>query len=269
MVSFGSKLNIWMSLSISLLGIWAMHISSITFDWNYIAFLFFGSNSVYHFHRLVRHGLFQQKSFQERQIFVKQNKSLLIFWTGICAILAGVNWIYSQAEIPKLGEFSLLLFIILFYALPLIKLKDKWLSLRDIPFTKVGLVAYTWAYLVGWMPFDKLNYPIFFSVFILIYAITIPFDIRDIEFDKMKTFANTLGISKTIALSVLLLSIWLGLLVFFFGWNSAIPLTLIYTFTILYFTTKTRANILYSFFLELSPVFYVLCYFLEKGNVLF
>ncbi|NNF02219.1 MAG: hypothetical protein HKN22_06005 [Bacteroidia bacterium] len=80
-------------------------------------------------------------------------------------------------------------------------------NLRSLPFLKTFIVAITWA-VVTVLPVSSFTDPgtveLLFGRFFFIWAITLPFDIRDIDYDnkeKLTTVVGQIGIPKTKLLS--------------------------------------------------------------------
>jgi 4-hydroxybenzoate polyprenyltransferase len=121
------------------------------------------------------------------------------------------------ANISIVLKFLPFVTLALLYVVPIWKIDGKWIRLRDFPFIKIALVAVVWAFVTVFVPFAILDihwipnfsqWITFIQRFIFIFAITIPFDIRDLEHDakhNVKTFAGVLGINKAKQLSNLLL----------------------------------------------------------------
>jgi len=108
--------------------------------------------------------------------------------------------------------------ISLAYTIPVIPFKGRYIRLRDISFAKAFLIALVVASVTfllpllvesDWLTIWSLQNIFLFSERILfVLAITIPFDIRDKEYDektKLKTLATTFGVKGSITISVLIL----------------------------------------------------------------
>jgi hypothetical protein len=103
------------------------------------------------------------------------------------------------------------------YAFPSIYWRGKWIKLREIPGTKILFVALVWAMSCVWVPAAADNsYPAwtspevtlwFVSCGLMIFAITIPFDIRDLPYDgeKLQTIPAIFGVSKSKMLGIVLM----------------------------------------------------------------
>lgn len=89
--------------------------------------------------------------------------------------------------------------------------------LRDFGSLKVALLAAVWAWVVAIVPLGLGAWPEFIGVWWYIFALTLPFDVRDMaldELEKVQTLAQVWGAKWTIISSGLLLLGW-GL---FWGW---------------------------------------------------
>ncbi len=98
--------------------------------------------------------------------------------------------------------------------------------LRKIKYFKIFMIAFSWSYFSVLLPavellvaIDEKIILIFLAIYLKVLAITIPFDIRDIEFDKSKlvTIPIKLGIQKSKILSIILSSI--STLITFIIWH--------------------------------------------------
>ena len=161
----------------------------------------------------LRKKLLQPNAIGERLLWIIKNKIALIIFSAI----AGLIGLYSSFFItPKswliLFPIGILSF---FYVIPLLP-KSK--ALRDYPYLKIVIIGLVWSLIIVGIPFtntqveDENKSIIFFAVlqnFLFIVAITLPFDIRDLSFDKIaqvKTIPQWIGVKKTILLSEILLS---------------------------------------------------------------
>ena len=97
---------------------------------------------------------------------------------------------------------------------------------RKIKYFKIFMIAFAWSYFSVCLtsvellvPIDESIILIFSAIYLKVFAITIPFDIRDIDFDKSKlvTIPLKLGIQKSKILSIILSSI--STLIIFIIWH--------------------------------------------------
>jgi 4-hydroxybenzoate polyprenyltransferase len=173
--------------------------------------------------------------------------------------------------------------ISVFYTLPMRGLP--WLQmppLRRLPFLKIFLVAYVWASATVWLPLlgsdanfesgdnveilvvlgQRKVWELFVLRFIWIFAITLPFDMRDSASDSasnIKTWANQIGLRKTwyVALS-LLVFVWVATL---WGEKGSGASLLAYTYMLLavWGSYKRQSMLYYHFVLDGSMIVYSLC----------
>ncbi len=267
-----SQTNVWMSLSITLLTtFFYVQFSELDEAYIYLLTVFLGSNAVYHFHRLVRNGLIGELTFESRDVWLKQHKLKLWIWVVISGITSLSLFFYQNILFTKT---TLILFIsVVFYAIPFMRIKHKWIKLRDIPFFKVFLVAFIWAMVSVYLPLEltKTTWSVdiffrFLANMILIFGITLPFDIRDIPIDESKTFANTLGEINTIRFSQIILLLWAIIEIYHLSDN--IEVVLLTVFYSLYIINQTKISSLprhFSIYLESIPIVYFVLFFLESN----
>jgi 4-hydroxybenzoate polyprenyltransferase len=171
----------------------------------------------YNGQRLLRlkKNLIQASNIGERlQWVIKYKTPLTIF-----SILSGLIGLGSTYFIHPYCFFLLIPvgLISIFYVIPVIPFYLKSPTLRDLPYLKIISIALVWSIIIIWVPFVDTNFGmgLFISLpiallqnFLFIIAITLPFDIRDIKFDKvdhLKTIPQLIGIKKTILLSEFLI----------------------------------------------------------------
>tara|TARA_B100001029_G_C15041897_1_gene444256 strand:- start:880 stop:1773 length:894 start_codon:yes stop_codon:yes gene_type:complete len=137
-------------------------------------------------------------------------------------------------------------------------------SLREIPLVKIFLISSSWTYLTVVIPaitnnmaFDIYIISIVLIHFLFIFAITIPFDIRDIKFDKIITLPSFFGInnSKIIAYISLFFCELIILLLYLYNYLFfSVFIALLITFEIaslfVFFTKKDNKELFFSFYIE-------------------
>lgn len=108
------------------------------------------------------------------------------------------------------------LLLILAYTIPFVKNKN----LRSLGKTKIYIVAFCWVISCVVAPYihykQTINWGLFLKslqVFILIIALIIPFDIRDLKYDSsnLKTIPQLIGVQKAKFIAVSLLVLFCGL----------------------------------------------------------
>ena len=195
-------------------------------------------------------------------IWIRANKKGLLVLNMLA--LSGV--VYCAFKISIRGLLALLPFFLatIFYVLPI---KNKAIGLRQIPALKLILIAFSWVGITLYFPLqeagnlDLSNQWFYFAQrFLFIIAITIPFDIRDAQFDlpELATLPQVLGVNRArnIAVLSMLLFILLGATLNGLQSNlfyADLTLMLISTGLILYCTQK-RNRFYTAFWIEALPI---------------
>lgn len=141
------------------------------------------------------------------------------------------------------------------------------LNLRDVPGLKLFLIAFSWAGVTVLFPIvqnelsiDENVILLFFERFLFVVAITIPFDIRDIDYDNPKLFTlpQVIGIRKSKIVGII--SIVLFLLIGYYRFKAfensilVIFLVTIISSLLIGFSSKNQSNYYSSFWLEGIPI---------------
>jgi len=216
-----------------------------------ILFVTFATMSIYSLHRLV--GMSKVKAFdhQGRYLLIKKFRHHILLYFLISALASA----YYFLQLPKEKMVLLLIpgLITLAYVLPIFKNKKR---LRDLPYLKIFVIAVVWAILSLILPaYDISN--VFFPLLILeriifFIAITIPFDIRDIEVDQsinVKTLVHLLGIRKSKKLAQVLLLLATAIITFLYLQDyisGSILLALLSTYlvcaTLIFYSNATKGD---------------------------
>ncbi len=177
-------------------------------------FVFFSTITSYNFIRLYK--VFDINSWTSK--FVKQYKKGILGLTFISLlIIIYLSFLLKLTTLLTLIPFGL---FTLFYVIPLPIKKNNSLTLRSVAFLKLFLIAISWAGTTVLVP--MINYDIelgdnemvtFIQRFLFVVAITIPFDIRDINFDaiNLKTIPQIFGVQRSKTVGLLFLMMFLGL----------------------------------------------------------
>lgn len=186
--------------------------------------------------------------------------------------------ILGLGSISFFSEFNLKSFLILFpfafmtffYAIPLFKIGKLEVSFRNFPMIKIFSIAIAWAGISVFFPLYEANYQFssavyleFFQRILFLLAITIPFDIRDMNADSksLKTLPQTLGISNSKALGTLLLFGFLMMEIFkenftYFGFLIVLIISII-SGLFLWFSSPKKSRYYTSFWVESIPVIWL------------
>ncbi len=185
-------------------------ISFLQFDINnqpLANFVFFSTILSYNFIRL-----FQiDKVNSMMAIWIRANSRSLIFLNS----MAFIGSLYYLVNFRRDEILVLLPFLLatLFYVFPFKKMVG---GLRNIPGFKLFLIAITWTGLTVYLPLVSAGIAMSLDVysylgqrFLFVLAITIPFDIRDAQFDLpgLHTIPQVLGVNASKIIAVLALFI--------------------------------------------------------------
>ena len=170
-----------------------------------MALIFAATLFLYAVHRIV--GISKVKEFweMERYAVIAQFKHHISFYALIAGIGSLLSFFYLKLSIQLSLFFPAI--ISLAYVLPFLKGKKR---LRDFDDIKIFLIAIVWSWITVILVsidhgdfIDKKIWILALEKAIFIFAITLPFDIRDLKVDahsKVKTIPARLGIFKTRAL---------------------------------------------------------------------
>jgi hypothetical protein len=168
----------------------------------------------------------------ERHQWNYRNKSLLLSFTILGALVAAAG-LYSLPLITwKIVVVAGAVAVI--YSAPMIPFEGKLLRLRDVTGVKVFVIALTWTLVCVWIPFSlamktdtssvgwELNSQAFVWKWSLIFflaaiALTLPFDVRDMDFDKgvLRSLPMIFG-ARTITFTAAVIILFSGILFWFF-----------------------------------------------------
>lgn len=175
----------------------------------FTVFVFFSTFLLYAVHRLVSLQKLNSDNLHPRFAFILPYRFLL----KIAALLAIPVVIVCFFYFSKLLKISLLLPILLSigYALPVL---PNGRRLRDLGFIKNLLIASVWAWVTVILPALEWNIDIHLPIIIMalgrfcfIFALSLPFDIRDITLDQqaqVNTFPVIIGITPTKRIAIFL-----------------------------------------------------------------
>jgi len=216
--------------------------------------------------------LLEQKEFR----FKKAVITITTIASGIAAYLIVTDSLWTAAMVALASAFSI------FYAFPLIRQHN----LRQVPIFKLALVASSWIIIICFLPlksvyadFEYLIDPLAFSItdsipwlyaidivqlFLLIIALCIPFEIRDLQYDapQLKTLPQLIGITRTKLLGIALCAVYL--LMEFIPFGFATTITAISSYCIvpfialsIWFSDVFKSDYYASFFVEAIPVLWL------------
>ena len=239
--------NVIVAISAGLLSAGYCYMNGIENWYFYGLFALFSTFSVYNGQRLI-------KSAQPTQtpwlMWVQRNEKSLYLATFASGLLV----ISSLLLIGKISLGSVILLLLsgvisLFYVIPV-----KGVIMREIPYIKVYLIAFTWAVVLILFPMineGKFDYSVLMhgiALTLYIIAAAIPFDIRDISFDRssQKTIPQVMGVFWSKWMSYILLLAFIALMLFFeprllFSWTFYLAVAV--QFLLVVFMNEERGDI--------------------------
>ena len=214
--------NVYVAFGVVSLTLLSLDIREIEHT-NLLWFVFFATLFVYNLIRLVNvNSIFYSSESLRHEII---NRFRTFFWiVCIVSCLLCFYFFVTISEyifLPIIG----LGFVSIIYGLPIYKSGFHLFRLRDIPGFKIFLIAFVWAYVTEGLPAlingEPLYFLALFERFLFIFAITIPFDIRDVNYDAshLATIPQYFGINtaKWMALLAILSSELILFYRFFFN----------------------------------------------------
>jgi hypothetical protein len=198
-------------------------------------------------------GYLYTKYQYDRKIFFK----ILIF-NCVCGIVSVILILKNHNEYRLLKWGIIVVLGLLYNSFFLEKF------IRKIPLLKVFYVGLTWALINSWLILPEFNLEIFLISWLFIFALVLPFDIRDMKSDDVVTFPILIGVHKTKLLAYLLVFISGLLSVFYLDLEFGICLfiTIIITFVLIYFSENDNQESFFSFWVESCSGFPLLCLYI-------
>ena len=230
--------------------------STIVFSYNFIRFYEIKTNKLQWF----------KKWFEANKV--------LLFLLFLVSIIGSVFLFFKMnLNVNSIAILSFFSFMTLFYVVPITKVNKKELSFRNFPFIKIYSISIAWAGVsvlfalsVYNIDFSKDVWLEFSQRILILIAITLPFDIRDLDSDpkELKTIPQLLGVlkSKIYGSFLLILFFFLELLKSEKQLISTILIALI-TLVFLVFSSPKKNRYYTSFWVESIPIFWliILMYF--------
>ena len=168
---------------------------------------------------------------------------------------------FQLSKLLKLFPFGILT---LAYAFSFFKINGKSRSIRYVPGFKIFIIALVWSGSIVFFPFEyegktKLY---FIELLFFIIAYTLPFDIRDLNFDDkvVKTLPMILGIEKTKYLGITLLGLSIVLHFYIFKDLYLLQYLIICIVVVLFLikSTSNQSKYFCSLWVEGIPILYYL-----------
>ena len=219
-------------------------------------FIFFSTIFAYNFQRIVRLKKGDDHSYKK---WVSENKKAICFLIFITIIACG----YLFFGFKSTTQLTVLFIGIISLLYPF--------GLRQIPFAKIFIISFVWSVSTILLLVFENNIIAdqnivfhFMSLFLFVFAITVPFDIRDVDYDSKKIITIPLffGVqrAKSIAFFALLIC---GSISFFqhikmiLNLSNLLALILLYivSFILIQNSDKNNGKLYFSFWVESLGVF--------------
>ena len=201
-------------------------------------------------------------------IWIRANKKGLL----VLNILALSGIVYFAFKLSIRGLLALLPFFIatVFYVLPI---KNKAIGLRQVPALKLILIAFSWVGITLYFPLQEVGHLdvsnqwlYFVQRLLFIIAITIPFDIRDAQFDlpELATLPQVFGVNKAKIVAVICMVLFILLSVFLKGKQStffyADLILMFISIGLILYCNQNRNRFYTTFWIEALPILWYLLY---------
>ena len=223
-----------------------------------LGFILFATLFLYAVHRIV--GLEKAQPFLKKGRFfvISRFLSHITFYAIAAGLGAAVFFLQLSFRLQLAAVAPSL--IALGYVLPFLSGRRR---LRDLSYVKIFLIAIAWSWITVLLPALELGMGWSIPMLIMlleraffIFAITLPFDIRDLEVDaynQVKTLPAQLGYRRTKALALACLLIMTALAglnyhidVYGAGVFSALLLSALIAFALIYFADKVKHDYYFS-----------------------
>jgi 4-hydroxybenzoate polyprenyltransferase len=220
----------------------------------YLFIVFFATLFEYNLHKLLTL-LFSKNALKlEKHEWLRNHKRFFYFIVTCSCIGLALSVLFATKEVLKgLAPLALLT---VFYTIPFIRIKNRSLKLRDIPVFKTALIALIWAVSTAMLPIwqsqESLNIQriilLMIERFLFVFAICVPFDIRDMEADRqsgLKTLPLMIGSQKSWSFAIYCMYAILPFLFFHYlplkAWDILLSM-LISTFVVVYFLKSEKVR---------------------------
>lgn len=231
-------------------------------------FVFFATFSSYNFIRFYNIDTIKF----DASVWIKSHKKLLISLN-----LISVLFLIKLSFDINFKSYILLIPLILatfFYSVPLLFQRK---NLRSMTNLKLFLITITWSVVTVLLPlknaeisFSNDVWFVFTQRFLFLFAVTIPFDIRDVDFDnpEIKTIPQTLGVQKSKIIGVIVLFLFFTIeFLRDLKTESTLFITMFITvisILFLIFSNKKQSQFYTSFWIESLPIVWFLLMFFAR-----
>jgi 4-hydroxybenzoate polyprenyltransferase len=244
--------NLYIAIAAVLMTVQSQIQLGITPSWHpYLFLILFATLFEYNLHKFV--GVFFYKHSLDPVKFGWITKNLKLFYMIFVVSVSGFVLAALFAQLKVLLVLFPLGIITFLYSFPVYKKGIKIFRLREVPLVKIFIISFVWSATCVLLPLiqsgKEIEYgsllSLIFERFLFVFAITVPFDIRDMEGDKkagLKTLPLLLGAKRSIAAANIAMVIFMIMIFSNYGMNGEIQ----------YFTALMISGISTLFFLNSS-----------------
>ncbi|WP_421750444.1 hypothetical protein [Croceimicrobium sp.] len=260
--------NLWVGLAVGLLSLMSFPAPWSEEAYLYALFLLLATSSAYSYMRWVKIAQ-QNTGGQPSEVagFEQPIAALMYSLFMGLASLYVLRWFYSWDLVIALAPAVV---VAILYPLAFPHPNRHFTSLRTIPMLKLLLISATWAWLSFALPMLHMDQIWTFHFYLellfrtfLVAGLTIPFDIRDMDYDlsKMKTIPQLMGVDASLQLAnffLLLYQLWT--IAAYFIWDLSLALAIAWLVGLeigAYLIRKVRHNrseIYIGFWVEAIPI---------------
>jgi 4-hydroxybenzoate polyprenyltransferase len=243
--------NIWISLGVGATTYVGMKKGIVPFDIQYCLIAGLATLFAYNIQRIFKleDGILIPS---ERHIWIEKNRNIILvlsIFGGTAGLLFSIYTLTFNSVICSVP----FLLLVLLYAYSIGKLK----ALRELPFAKITIISAVWTWTIAVLPvvnkgihLDIVNWWYILFIFLFVFALCIPFDIRDIDNDKskIKTLPIVIGKKNAIFVSLTILAACLYI-AFYFNWLELEALVVISSLLVI-LSNKKRSELFYTGLLD-------------------
>jgi|TARA_B100001093_G_scaffold264106_1_gene252547 4-hydroxybenzoate polyprenyltransferase len=238
--------NIWIAFGGVGVTVTTFLYSNLTLNYFFLGLVFFATLFSYNLQNISERKAHKQRSNQI--IWIESNNKIIKFITLI-ALFFSILFSFFSLNYSAVFISSPFLFLVIFYR---INFFNK-IKFRNIPGLKILIIAICWTWACCILPqilySINIDWALVCFIFLYVLLITIPFDIRDMEFDKgIKTIPQLIGSRNALFLSFFLIIILFSIFVFF--GNYKLCFFLFITCLILLPSLKSKNEFYYLIFID-------------------
>jgi hypothetical protein len=228
--------NVYISLAAVSLTVAAQIQLGMPPQWHpYLFIIFFATLFEYNLHLLITILTNKEALNSEKHRWVRENLKFFYFLAAFSVI--GFLAVAMLAKTEVMLVFVPIAILTMLYSIPVFGNKARLLRLRQIPFLKIFLISLVWSTSTILLPivqsakiFDTIDVITMLTErFLFVFAITIPFDIRDMEVDRtdrLMTIPLLIGEKKSLLISYFLLLLFFLISLFHYQNSEFIILAL-------------------------------------------